>query len=1032
MRAEIHRKFVAFIIILVLLVPSVAFGSLSVMTMPAQNVTKDSVRLSARVSDPDILAGVIVDLYGRFWYSTDPLNATETCQTMRTKTFVDSDSSLLGLDFFQNSFYNFTKDLVSLQTNTKYYYCALTSSTADFSSGVKYGNMVTFTPSEPSGNIDEVETLGASSVTEDSALVRGIVRRNTPNSNTPNTPVFGRFRYSENPGLSCASLPSAKQTPVRPGPASGNFNMQAQLTGLKDGTTYYYCAMGANNATMFNALYGEVKNFTTPLSPGSTNKIGPVKTLNPTQIDDTEVTLWGNYTAGMDGFAYFRLSEAEIPPVFCNDIYGSDMRGITSTVPDPIGYTTGGNFAVQVNGLEPETDYYYCAIVSNRAYDPNSARSITNTQIKYGEVKKFRTLPCDTCDDTIITTKQADVLDSKSATLKGSFKSSRPVSVYFEYTKTTSNPQDLQSNTTVWKSTTPKSHGANSNGNYIFLLKGLEKNTTYSYRAVGAVTNPDDSVEVFYGNTMQFTTNKFDGVDGGVVDPTGNGGFDIDTGTQTGGSVIITTGDDNCPAGTLGTFPICIPIVTIGENPECPPGWKGTPPNCFNPGQGDPVVKNPIVTVIANPVFIDAGGSSTISWSSAATTSCTLNGYDVPLSGAADTGPLQNSNSYTVSCVGPGGSATDTASVFVNIDGNGNGGGDLVWVTVTATPVFVTPGGSATISWSSTGAQFCETGGNGTGTSGSFNTGPLNSSTSYGVTCSGLSGSAGDTAYVEVYPDNGPGGNGTTGTFPPGPGNPWTPTGPGGPGQNGNPSLPQIPDIDGDGIGNPHDSDTDGDWDPNDTDTNDDGDGIPDLVDATPNGPGNANDFDGGGLSNNEDTDMDGDGEPNCLDNDTDGDGIPNSLDLDDDNDGIPDLLDPSPRGPCGDRGSDLLVLGATATPPTDAIVRYHEGIETVFARQIRKNTGFAERYGYLGGDIISFAWNLAHTFSKYYFGYINEENLEVRVSAPDVSAYELRQVGNALVVYEYYRNQIIDIRSRTVEFKDKNPYEYYFRKVFR
>ncbi|MFN4181467.1 MAG: thrombospondin type 3 repeat-containing protein, partial [Candidatus Paceibacteria bacterium] len=857
-----------------------------------------------------------------------------------------------------------------------------------------------------------------------------------------------------NKGLSCASLPSAKQTPIRPRLGTGDFSMQAPLTGLKDGTTYYYCAMGANNSSMFDALYGEVKEFTTPLSPGSSNKIGPVKTLNATQLDDTEATLWGNYTAGMDGFAYFRVSTAEIPPIFCNDIYGSDMIGVTANDPDPIGYTTGGNFSAHINGLEPETDYYYCAIVSNRAYDPSSARSTSSTQIKYGEVKKFRTLPCDTCDDTIITTKQADVLDSKSATLKGSFKSSRAVKVYFEYTKTTPNPQDLQSNTTIWKSTTPKSHGANSNGNYIFLLKGLEKNTTYSYRAVGSVTNPD---EVFYGQTLQFTTNKFDGIDTGDIGGNSGTGTGVitDDGDSSGGGVIVTTGDDNCPAGTLGVFPECVPIVTIGENPECPPGWKGTPPNCFNPGSNggnDPLVKTPVVSVMANPVTIDAGESSTISWTSAATTSCTLNGYDVPLSGAADTGQLQNSASYTVSCVGPGGSATDTASVFVNIDGDGNGGGDLVSVSVTASPVFVTVGGSATISWSSSGAQFCETGGNGTGTSGSFSTGPLTGSTSYGVTCSGLSGSAGDTAYVEVYTDNGTGGNGTNGnnnngnngngngnngngtngTFPPGSGNPWTPGGPGGPGDGTNPPLPQDNDNDDDGVGNPHDDDTDGDWDPNNTDTDDDGDGIPDFVDATPNGPGNANDFDGSGLSNDLDTDMDGDGVPNYLDNDTDEDGAPNSLDLDDDSDGIPDLLDPTPKGPHGDRASDLLVLGATATPPVDAIVRYHEGIETVFARQIRKNISFAERYGYEGGDITTFAWNLAHTFAKNYFGYINEENLEVRVAAPDVSAYELRQVSNTLVVYEYYRNKIIDIRSRTTNFKQKNPYEYYFRKIFR
>ncbi|MFN4181282.1 MAG: hypothetical protein ACK4FA_01110, partial [Candidatus Paceibacteria bacterium] len=194
MSAEKNRKLVSLIIILILLIPNVAFGILSVVTMPAQNVTKDSARLMGRVSDPDALEGEIVDLYGRFWYSTDPANETEECATMRTKTEVDSESSLLGLNFYEDGYYNFKKDLTQLQTNTKYYYCALTSSTADFSSGVEYGNMVTFTPSEPSGDISSVETLGSNSITENSATVQGVVR--VPAQNPP-TSVYGRFRYSE-------------------------------------------------------------------------------------------------------------------------------------------------------------------------------------------------------------------------------------------------------------------------------------------------------------------------------------------------------------------------------------------------------------------------------------------------------------------------------------------------------------------------------------------------------------------------------------------------------------------------------------------------------------------------------------------------------------------------------------------------------------------------------------------------------------------------------------------------------------------
>jgi len=1155
------KKFV-FLLVVLIAFPMVAHGDLSVITMPANPVKKDTATLWGRVSDLNATEGTIVDMYAKFRYSTNIGNQFKTCETMLSPTEVAADPPpLTGLDFFTDTFYNFKKEnLGPLQQNKQYYYCAIVSSTDDFSSGVLYGNVMTFTPEEEPDLVNSVITVGSSNISESGATISGKIIEDNPN-----TEVWGRFRYSENSGLSCGSLPNAKVTPKKKRAGAGDFSFSSVLTGLKDGTTYHYCAVGSDNPDFFDSTYGDVKQFTTPFST-STDRIGPVKTLTATQIDDTEVTLRGNYTAGGPGFAYFRLSSTDIPPIFCNQIYGSDMIGVTSNIPDPIGYTLGGDFGVHVNGLEPETDYYYCAVVSNGAYDPTKPRSLNEAQIKYGEVKKFRTLPCDTCNNTNITTKGSDVIDSTSVNLTGDFKSSRAVSVFFEYSKAiVVDPTNPQTPTILWQPTSEKKYGDNSHGSYNQLVKDLAKNTTYNFRAVAKVTNPDISIEIFYGQTLQFTTNKYNGVTGGNDDD-GNGIDDppiIDPGVGVGPGVIITTGDDNCPAGTTGTFPACTPIDDITPL-GCSIGWLGTPPNCFNPGPGgtgtDPTTKTPKVTVTANPVFIDAGESSTISWTSSGVSSCVLNGYEVPTSGSADTGGLNNTTSYTVSCSGINGSAADTASVFVNID-NGNGGGDLVWVDVTASPVFFPLNASVTISWTSGGAQFCDSGGHGEGTSGSFVIPLVKASSSHTVTCSGESGTASDTAYIVLY-DTGipplptnmcipttetrnlncsagntgsvnqtrtstcptlygnpvwspwttttntctdPNGNttppppppppgacfpsnqtrllacpaGFTGSInqartsscptangnpvwtdwvttsenckdangnglaptPPGPGNPGVPPNPanpgvppppGGPGQNGNPPLTQDNDNDDDGIGNPHDDDTDGDWDPNDTDTDDDGDGIPDFVDGSPNGPGTGDDFDGGGLPNSLDTDMDGDGIPNYLDGDTDGDGVPNDIDLDDDGDGIPDLIDPTPRGTHGDRGSDLLVLGQEATPPSDAIVRYHEGIETVFARQIRRNTVFAERYGYSGGDMVNFAWNLAHTFAKFYFGYINEENLEVRVSAPDVSAYELRQVSNTLVVYEYYKNVIVDIRSKTVEFKNKNPYEYYFRRIFR
>ncbi len=1178
---KLKTKILLSIALLLTTIPITTLAALYVEVIPVTQKNLTSATLVGVLMDDAFPTGVSTE-YVKFRYTT---TSSTSCANMTTETAVQT----INLDFQLHEFYNFQQQLNSLTPHTKYYFCAVASSEADFSANVLYSGIRDFTTELPPDLADNVVTGTASNITQNGATIYGEIY------NDHSTPIFGKFKYSENYSVSCASLPNAINTPVQPPGGVGaslSLNFSHTLTNLKSSTTYSYCAVGDTNSDFPNAIYGEVKVFTTPPSAsGNPEDIGPVDTQESTEMDDNEVTLQGNYSGGAPGFAYFRLTSATVPPLFCNDIYGSDMIGITSNEPDPIGYTTGGDFSVHVNGLEPETTYFYCAIVSNNALTTKLNKLTYRPQIKYGSVKSFRTLPCLTCNITQVTTLGSNVIDSQSVNLKGSYRTSRPVKIYFEYSKDfdVSTPPTSGN---VWIPTNPpKLGGFNSYGNYNFLLTGLDSNTKYSFRIVGELAIGG---EIIYGSTLDFTTDAYDGVDPIItedpvddvpVEPGGEGG-----------------GDDNCPAGTIGIFPDC----TVGEI-GCPAGYEGVPPDCVNLGGGSGDDDAPVVEVTADPIFVDPGQSSTITWTSTNATSCVLNGYDIPTSGSADTGALNTSKSYSVICTGPGGVGSDNAQVYVNITGGG-GGGDIIWVKALAAPVFVTTNSSSVVSWQSSGAEFCESGGHGNGTSGSFNTGPLTSSMSYTISCSGQSGSAASTAYIETHdpvtppscfavpqtqslqcpagqvglilqsrsstcpdpngspvwsnwetvtnscqsssggptppscfavpqtqslqcpagqvglilqsrsstcpdpngspvwsnwetvtnscqsssggptppscfavpqtqslqcpagqvglilqsrsstcPDpngspvwsnwetvtnscqsssGGPGGPGS-GVFPPGPGNPWSPTGPGGPGgPNGNggtnPTLPQGPDNDGDGLGNPNDDDTDGDWDPNGTDTDDDGDGIPDLVDATPNGPGNSDDLDGNGVGNDKDNDIDGDGVPNYLDNDTDADGIPNATDSDDDGDGIPDWLDPLPKGPHGDKVGVILGVGDEAIPPSDAIVHYNEGVETVFARQIRNRNKLSEKLGYSGrGNLESFAQNMAHTLSRYYFGYVDESGKEVRVSVPDVSAYELRIVGNKLAVYEYYRNKIIDIRVQSIQFKSKNPYEYYFQKRF-
>jgi hypothetical protein len=84
---------------------------------------------------------------------------------------------------------------------------------------------------------------------------------------------------------------------------------------------------------------------------------------------------------------------------------------------------------------------------------------------------------------------------------------------------------------------------------------------------------------------------------------------------------------------------------------------------------------------------------------------------------------------------------------------------------------------------------------------------------------------------------------------------------------------------------------------------------------------------------------------------------------------------------------------------------------------------------GYIAGtDLQSFAWTLADSLARD-FGYVGANGKEIRVSKPDVSAYQLEIVGNKLTVYEYYNSKIVNIQNLTATFKGANPYEYYFQK---
>lgn len=157
----------------------------------------------------------------------------------------------------------------------------------------------------------------------------------------------------------------------------------------------------------------------------------------------------------------------------------------------------------------------------------------------------------------------------------------------------------------------------------------------------------------------------------------------------------------------------------------------------------------PTVTLTADPTTIDAGESSTLTWSSTNATSCTASGGwsgTKATSGSTSVSPTETVT-YTLTCTGPGGTASDDATVTV-IDVEP----EDPTVEITADPMTIIAGSSSTLTWNSENADSCEASNGWSGSKaldGSQSVSPT-VTTTYTITCEGDGGSASDSVTVTV------------------------------------------------------------------------------------------------------------------------------------------------------------------------------------------------------------------------------------------------------------------------------------------
>jgi trimeric autotransporter adhesin len=240
---------------------------------------------------------------------------------------------------------------------------------------------------------------------------------------------------------------------------------------------------------------------------------------------------------------------------------------------------------------------------------------------------------------------------------------------------------------------------------------------------------------------------------------------------QTGQSVTLTwnsTNADSCvgSGGTgndswSGAQPTASTGTAIGPLPAS--GTYTYTLNCFD--NGGSTAQSVIVTVTpsvvpttpgihlsVNPTSISSGGVAYLTWSTTDTSDCTASGSwagSQPLQGSAiGTGTLitQGVYSYTLTCNGPGGGVTHTASLTVTAPA-------ATISSLSVAPGVITEGQSAVATWNSSDASTC------TGTGGAASDGwggaqPLSSSGAtvgpitapgtylYSLTCQGPGGSS--------------------------------------------------------------------------------------------------------------------------------------------------------------------------------------------------------------------------------------------------------------------------------------------------
>jgi hypothetical protein len=355
---------------------------------------------------------------------------------------------------------DYSQQVYGLTPNTTYYYCALASSSA----GESLGAVLSFSTSAEAQPPD-VTSDPATSISSNTATLYAM-------ADPKGFDTIGWFRYSTTSPGACndsfgARAPSSAGTTLGAGTTPASY---AQiLSGLLPATTYYYCALAANVA---GTSTGSLLTFATLPTPVTPPDPPSVTTDSATDIAPSAAKLAGSVNPNLvDALGWFRYST--INPGICNDSFGTrepSSAGTTlSAGSTPVAYSQ------LLNGLLPDTTYYYCAIASN----------VAGTSV--GSMLSFTTMPTPVTppEAPAVSTYPATDITSSAATLLGAATPNLvDANGWFRYS--TTNPGACSDS---FGARVPSSNGAplgvgSTPVSYALTISELRPDTTYYYCAL--------------------------------------------------------------------------------------------------------------------------------------------------------------------------------------------------------------------------------------------------------------------------------------------------------------------------------------------------------------------------------------------------------------------------------------------------------------------------------------------------------------------------------------------------------------------